>query len=805
MNDAAETTTEASSAESSPLHPSAGQPESGDQPPVSSDPGDATGLFRHDVKDASYPLPEPLSRRLRRGVLLSGNSGSSKKVLREGISEALTLLVGNSIQAIDQMYFAAPPRFRKHPAFQHRLCLRIRTDKVARTLSLTDLGAGMTRADLINSLGIGRAGLGSKPSSSLSKPGATQGSNGENNSEDPLDTTDEEEFEYSDAPDDEEESEEEDDDEDGEMEEDAGEEEDDGENDQVESEEKRSDSEASDEVIDCRSSEIGGFYAALCGLGVGIRVGTKSKFDDYYEFQVGIMPDDDERNHADSAFDSFRVKRPMDEGSKLTTEKGFDKFHHVRGDSGTCVTIRLNEDAIANGLLDETNLKTIILKIVETTQYTVAFSSDEQAEEIIQASAKEAEAVRQFESSENDVDAVEGVASIELGTADARDDDTSREYNSVRERAKFIPLRLTLRERKILRLVEASMHCCDYTSSVDRPFQRSVRRTHEQLKGITAVLRGLVTACDYKAGQKLLLDDDYAEHEQTFRQMFEIARRHKIMNPEKMRTEYGKLIYLLQDAVSPSLAPHLGFSVKGPIESVYKFLEERGGLDLLSDKFIETATAEVVAGKKSRAVIDKEIRTKERAVAILKKKYATRNLSPDDIHQCLYSIGDNDSFLNSNRVPIDKVIDYLTTHFSPKEIEDGYSLSIVSGEDGARLSHSHERQYYFALQSLTLWRDIIDDMFRLWAMAEDDLLSESVTYSLQDTGQGMQRVQQCPRTYKAMQTILTRVQGKVNHWVGSSVIHMGDHNVPNALSFIDKYTQGRHADSSLFEILQSCD
>ena len=76
-------------------------------------------------------------------------------------------------------------------------------------------------------------------------------------------------------------------------------------------------------------------------------------------------------------------------------------------------------------------------------------------------------------------------------------------------------------------------------------------------------------------------------------------------------------------------------------------------------------------------------------------------------------------------------------------------------------------------------------------MAEEDLLSETVTYSLQDTGQGMQRVQQSPRTYRAMQQILVRVQAKVKNWVGSSVIHMGDHNVPNALSFIDKYTQGK--------------
>ena len=141
-------------------------------------------------------------------------------------------------------------------------------------------------------------------------------------------------------------------------------------------------------------------------------------------------------------------------------------------------------------------------------------------------------------------------------------------------------------------------------------------------------------------------------------------------------------------------------------------------------------------------------------------------------------------------MPIDKIIGYLKHYFSPTKIEDGYSLSIVSGQDGARLSHSHERQFYFALQSLTLWRDIIDDMFRLWAMAEDDLLSESISYTLQDTGQGTQRVQQSPLAYKCMQTILSRVQGKVKQWIGSKVIHLGDHNVPNALTFIDKYTQG---------------
>lgn len=53
------------------------------------------------------------------------------------------------------------------------------------------------------------------------------------------------------------------------------------------------------------------------------------------------------------------------------------------------------------------------------------------------------------------------------------------------------------------------------------------------------------------------------------------------------------------------------------------------------------------------------------------------------------------------------------------------------------------------------------------------------------------RVQDSPRVSRAMGTLLSRVQERTAGWVGSSVVHLGDHNVPNALMFIDKYTQVR--------------
>ena len=123
--------------------------------------------------------------------------------------------------------------------------------------------------------------------------------------------------------------------------------------------------------------------------------------------------------------------------------------------------------------------------------------------------------------------------------------------------------------------------------------------------------------------------------------------------------------------------------------------------------------------------------------------------------------------------------------------DDEMSLAIYGGADGARLTHSHEHQYMYVLQSLTLWREIQHNMYKLWCLAEEDLLNMRGTtpYSLRQTGQGMQRVQQAPQIYASMQAILQSTQARVGAWVGSSVIHLGDEQVPNALLFIDKYTQ----------------
>eukprot|EP01041_Mallomonas_annulata_P006154 gene6154-12464_t len=359
------------------------------------------------------------------------------------------------------------------------------------------------------------------------------------------------------------------------------------------------------------------------------------------------------------------------------------------------------------------------------------------------------------------------------------------------ERAKYIPLRLTYEERKVLRLVNASITVSDYTTNIDSgEFKSKSKRDHARLQNICGFLSGLICANEYDKGQSVLADRNFSEHETPIQQNLEIARRYKIMNPEKLRSEYGKLVLLMQDALSSDLKPLLGIDIYQPVLTVYDRLESCGGLEILKNSLVERATIEILPDKqKHRSTIQNEIKGKEKAIEGLCHKYATSRLSSDTIRQCLYSICDNNSFLNSNLLPIQQCISLLKKYFHPRNIDPAYSLAIEEGAQGARLTHSHELQYNYVLQSLTLWASVVQDMFRLWYLAEQDMLSPEQPYELQQTGQGLQRVQQSPRVYKAMHEILYHTQRQLGGWVGSSVIHLGDRNVPNTLVFIDKYTQ----------------
>lgn len=146
--------------------------------------------------------------------------------------------------------------------------------------------------------------------------------------------------------------------------------------------------------------------------------------------------------------------------------------------------------------------------------------------------------------------------------------------NAMVERCKWIPLRLTYDERKTLRLCEAALNVSEYTDKVDIVSWKSkAHRIHKQLKDICAILCGLVVANDYSKGQRLIKNKQFKDNEALFKCVFEVGRRFKIMNPDRMRTDYGKLLYLLQDASNPQIEELLEFSPITPIRTVFRTLE----------------------------------------------------------------------------------------------------------------------------------------------------------------------------------------------------------------------------------------
>ena len=68
------------------------------------------------------------------------------------------------------------------------------------------------------------------------------------------------------------------------------------------------------------------------------------------------------------------------------------------------------------------------------------------------------------------------------------------------------------------------------------------------------------------------------------------------MNPDKMRSEYGKLIYLLMDSAEDNIHNLLDFKCVRPLRTVYTLLEECSALAVLQDPLVDLATAEIVAG-----------------------------------------------------------------------------------------------------------------------------------------------------------------------------------------------------------------
>lgn len=356
----------------------------------------------------------------------------------------------------------------------------------------------------------------------------------------------------------------------------------------------------------------------------------------------------------------------------------------------------------------------------------------------------------------------------------------------------YIPLRLTQDERHLLRLLEAALEVSEYTNRVDiLSYQSKSKRIMEQLKEMCSVLCGLVIASNLKVGKKLLEMKNFSDNAEWFQDIFEIGRRYKIMNPDRMRTTFGKLCYMVMDSRLPEIEEHMEFHLFKPIKTVQSYLsnpnDEGKAQEMFKNKLILYATADINPTGKSRSEIQRMIKQKESAIEKLASTYSSSVYSKEDIRQVLYSIGDYNAYVNVNRRPIMRMLERLDVFRDPV-IKEKYSIGIQYGRNGARLTHDHDRQWNYAQQSLTLWSVIQREMVHLWYIADQDLFNGS-GYRLTSTGQGLNRIKACPALYKEMHNILNECRSKCDSWVGSSVVHLGDDAVPNALFFLDKYTQ----------------
>eukprot|EP01041_Mallomonas_annulata_P001966 gene1966-3817_t len=395
------------------------------------------------------------------------------------------------------------------------------------------------------------------------------------------------------------------------------------------------------------------------------------------------------------------------------------------------------------------------------------------------------------------------------------------------DKCKYIPMRLTVEERRVLKVLENALEVSDYTDTVDVFSRKSKQdRIISGLVDVLSISSGLLIANNFNHGERRVKGRTLSDNLPFFRDMFEIGRRYKVMNPTKMRNTYGKLMFLLQDAETPLVRSETKLSLVKDLLMVWNFLEEKEGMSILSDPLIIDATQSVdnSYGDVSREDLIRIGREKDSAVKVLIEKYTTEELSSEDIERVLSSISDYNAYLIFNVHPVDKMIQLLKESFDPKNPEENFSLALsmtskfkskggglgssfssyLSGGSsssygsgsgysnrfsggGAKLSHDHATQYLFVLQSLTLWKEIMTNMTRLWTAADKDLLLQP--YHLSDTGQGLNRMQSCPSVRRLMDAILSRVQSRVGHWVGLAVVHLGDRDVPNALVFIDKYSQ----------------
>ncbi|RNE99250.1 hypothetical protein TraAM80_08390 [Trypanosoma rangeli] len=344
-------------------------------------------------------------------------------------------------------------------------------------------------------------------------------------------------------------------------------------------------------------------------------------------------------------------------------------------------------------------------------------------------------------------------------------------------------LRLSDAEREDLQLIIAALKVSEYTDDVD-----DIRRPHSREERMYRAMRDLFDTalglCIASGSVSRELRAEVAKGNTDVRQtlsvligLFEIFRRHKRLNPFSNRSEFGKLVMLLQDVQKRSVQDRLriSHSLLVPVQTVGMELRKAGAETLLEDGDVEKY---VWAHGAEKAALFQRILDRHGAGACRPV-----------VERCLRSIDDVEHFLENNLRPLRWLRRVLNEEFLPQEGDKAHDLSIRAGFRGARFSHDHRRHCQYVAESLTMWENVQRHIFDFWQVSEDDMLLDGGGhYSFVNTGQGYHRMCRAPKSYARMARCVAETEQEMGGWVGIKVIHLGDRDVPNPLVFIDKYT-----------------
>merc|ERR1712146_88821 len=148
------------------------------------------------------------------------------------------------------------------------------------------------------------------------------------------------------------------------------------------------------------------------------------------------------------------------------------------------------------------------------------------------------------------------------------------------EKCMSIPLRLNTQERVQLKVLICALNVSEYTDKVDVVHTRGSKMTRivEEMNTLFSTILGLMTCAKPHVGEDLLDEEEFEANESFFQKIFEIGRRYKVMNPDRMRNTYGKLMYMLQDSQLNACQRHTNMKLVIPIKTVASFLKEKDKL-----------------------------------------------------------------------------------------------------------------------------------------------------------------------------------------------------------------------------------